>query len=512
VLPKGKGPTDDELLGAAENETNWLHHTRTYQGTRFSPLSQINTDNVENLRPQCIYQVGVPGPFQTGPIVHDGTMFINGVHVTAAIDATTCIPKWRHTWEPLDREPWTRNRGVAIKDGYVVRGTADGYLIALDAEDGTLLWARQVANPWLGETFTMPPMIFEDMILIGPAGSENAISGWVGAFSLSDGQPLWRFETVPGATRAGGETWGNPEGILLGGGAIWTPLSLDTERRELFVAVTNPAPDLPAYLRPGSNLYTNAIVALDVDTGELRWHDQIVPADDHDYDLTQVSPAFRGRVDGRERNLLAAVGKDGVLHVLDRDSQERLNQTPVTTILNVDEPVTTKGVYACPGVLGGVLWNGPALHPEEGLLITPAVDYCSTFFAAEEVRHVEGTGYLGGRVELDNESWSGWLTAVDFSDGSIRWKYHSPSPMVAAVTTTAGGLVLAGELGGDFMALDVKTGDPLYRFQTGGPMAGGIATYAVDGRQFIAVASGDPLPRWIKDHSGAATIIVFALP
>ncbi len=510
--PKGTGPSGKDLLDAAENDTNWIYHTRTYQGTRYSPLTQIDADNVGNLRVQCIYQVGVPGPFQTGPIVHNGTMYINGVHVTAAIDAVTCTPKWRHEWKPLDRQPWTRNRGVAIKDGYVVRGTADGYLLALDAADGTLLWARQVANPWLGETFTMPPMIFEDKILIGPAGSENAISGWVGAFRLADGEPVWRFDTVPGATRAGGETWGNPEGILLGGGAVWTPLSLDADRRELYVAVTNPAPDLPAFLRPGSNLYTNSIVALDVDTGELRWHEQIVPADDHDWDLTQVSPVFRARIDGHDRNVVATVGKDGVLRVIDRESQERLYETPVTTIKNVDEPITTKGVYACPGILGGVLWNGPALHPGEGILITPSVDLCTTFYAAEEVRYVEGSAYLGGRIELDKDSWSGWLTAVDVSNGSIRWKYHSASPMVAAVTTTAGGLVLAGELTGDFLALDVKSGEPLYRFQTGGPVAGGIVSYEVEGWQYFAVASGSPLPRWIRDHPGAATIIVFSLP
>ena len=358
----------------------------------------------------------------------------------------------------------------------------------------------------------MPPMIFEDRILIGPAGSENAISGWVGAFRLIDGEPIWRFDTVPGATRTGGETWGNPGGILLGGGAVWTPLTLDVESREVYVAVTNPAPDFPAYLRPGSNLFTNSLVALDVDTGQLRWHQQLVPADDHDWDMTQVSPVFRAHVAGRERNLVATAGKDGVLRVVDRDTHEPLYETAVTTRTNVDEPVGPEGVYACPGVLGGVQWNGPALHPGNGLLITPAVDYCSTFYAAEEVRHVEGQGYLGGRIEFDTD-WSGWLTAVDVSDGSTRWTYRSASPMVAAVTTTAGGLVLAGELSGDFIALNVDDGEPLYRFQTGGPMPGGIASYEVDGRQYIAAASGSPLPRWVReDHAGAAIIVVFALP
>lgn len=512
MTPTGIGPDSDDLLQAGETPENWLYHTRDYQGTRYSPLSQINTENVADLRPECIYQVGDPGNFQTGPIVYEGTMYVTGIHVTAAIDAATCRQQWRHVWEPQDREVWLNNRGVAIKDGYVVRATSDGYLFALDAADGTMLWARQVADPWMGETFTMAPMIFEDKILIGPAGSENAISGWVGAFRLVDGEPIWRFKTVPGATRSGGETWGNPTGIPLGGGAIWTPLSLDPDRGELYVAVTNPAPDLSAKLRPGPNLYTNSIVALDVRSGELRWYDQLVPADDHDWDLTQVSPVFRASVDGEDRDLVATVGKDGLLRILDRNSHERLYEVEVTTRKNVDAPVTTDGTYACPGILGGVEWNGPALHPDENLLITPAVDFCFTFYEAEETRYVEGEVYLGGYVEPDTDSWSGWVTAVNASDGSIRWKYRSPSPMLAAVTTTAGGLVLTGELTGDFLVLDVATGNPLYRFNTGGPIGGGLVSYEVEGRQYVAVASGRPSQFWYGDHPGSSTIVVFTVP
>ncbi len=511
LSPQGTGPSGMELLRAADDGANWLYHTRDYQGTRYSPLSTINRKNVAHLVPKCIYQLGVEPPFQNGPLVYRGTMYVSSVHATIAIDAATCETIWRHEWKPLDRELWVRNRGVAIKDGYVVRGTADGYLIALDAFDGRLLWARQVANPWLGETLTMPPMIFGDRILIGPAGSENAISGWVGAFRLRDGESIWRFNTVPGATRAGSETWKNPTGILLGGGAVWTPLSLDVERRELYVAVTNPAPDLPGYLRPGSNLYTNSIVALDIDTGNLRWHEQLVPEDDHDWDLTQVSPVFRTRIGGQERNVVTAVGKDGLLHVLDRITHERYYSTPVTTRSNIDAPVTTAGVHACPGILGGVQWNGPALHQGAGLLVVPAVDYCATFTAAENVRHVDGQNYLGGRAELDDE-WAGWVTAVNTADGKVRWRYRSSRPMVAAVTTTAGGLVFTGELTGRLLALDVKDGKILYEFQTGGPMAGGIVTYEVGGKQYVAAASGGPLPRWVKDgHVGAPSIVVFGL-
>ncbi len=510
--PTGTGPSRQELLGADDDASNWLYHTHDLRGTRYSALEQIDRDNVSRLRPECIYQLGESTNFQTGPIVYDGVMYVTGLHVTVALDAATCRPLWRHEWAPLDQEVWLNNRGVAIQDGYAVRGTSDGYLLALDRADGTLLWARQIADPGLGETLTMAPMILGDRILVGPAGSENAISGWVGAFRLADGEELWRFHTVPGATLEGGETWGNPEGIVLGGGAVWTPLSLDAERGELYVAVTNPAPDIPAHLRPGDNLYTNSIVALDVDSGSLRWYRQIVPNDFHDWDLTQVSPVFRGSVRGVERDLVSVTGKHGLLHLLDRTTQEELFAAEVAHRENVDAPVSPGGTFACPGFLGGVEWNGPALHPGEGLLVTPAVNYCMTIFPDENVRHVEGELYLGGRLEFAQDGWSGYLTAVDVEDGSRRWRYESDAPMVAAVTTTGGDLVLTGELNGDFLALDVATGEPLYRFNTGGPMGGGVVSYAVDGRQYIAVASGQPSGFWVLDHPGQATVVVFALP
>ena len=514
LKPKGTGPDAMDLLHAADHPANWLYITRDYHGTRYSPLSQINRNNIAKLHPVCIYQVGDPGNFQTGPIIYNGTMYITGVHVTAAIDAATCQQKWQFIWQPKDRESWLNNRGVAIKDGYVVRGTADGYLVALDSKDGALLWARQIANPSIGETLTMAPMIYNDMILIGPAGSENGISGWVGAFQLVDGKPIWRFNTVPGVTRSGGKSWGNPQNILIGGGAVWTPLSLDPEKGELYVAVTNPAPDFSPNLRPGSNLYTNSIIALDVNTGKLLWYKQLVPADEHDWDLTQVSPIFQARVDGKMHNVVATAGKDGMLRVLDQTSHQIVYETAVTTRKNVDAPVTTEGTYACPGVLGGVEWNGSALDPSEGLLITPAVNFCSTFYADEpgNVRYTEGNLYLGGKVEMDYKSWSGWLTAVNIQDGSVRWKYKSPGPMVAAVTTTAGGLVLTGELTGDFLVLDAANGKPLYRFNTGGPVGGGIVSYSIDNRQYIAVASGSPSQFWTGEHRGSSTIIVFSLP
>ncbi len=511
--PSGTGPSFDDLLAAADNSADWLYHNQNYQGTRYSELVEIDTSNAGDLQQVCAYQLNSAATMQTGPIVYQGTMYVTNATHTAAINAATCQKIWTHDWEPKDRMVWGNNRGVAIKDGYVVRGTADGYLLAIDSANGNLLWARQVADPWLGETFTMPPMIYEDMILIGPAGSENAISGWVAAFSLTDGDLRWKFMTVPEAAAGGGATWGNPENIPLGGGAVWTPLSMDLEIGELYAAVTNPAPDLPAYLRPGENLYTNNIIALDVRTGELNWHKSIVPNDDHDWDLTQVSPVLKAGQNNVSRDFVATVGKDGILRGLDRQTHEILYETPVTTILNAEVPVTQEGVFACPGVYGGVLWSGPAYHPGEKLLITPSIDYCAQFIAAEEVEYIPGQLYMGGGVRPDEEAQTGWLTAIDVETGEVRWRYHSPAPMVSGVTTTAGGLVISGELTGNLLLMDASSGELLNSIFTGAPVGGGIVTYEVDGKQFIATNSGNAMLtfRTGTESDRTGSIIVYAL-
>jgi len=512
--PTGNGPGMNELLNAGNNSDDWLHHNKSYKGIRYSALNEINTSNVDELVQVCAYQMNSRAPLQTGPIVYQGIMYVTDATHTAAINAATCQKIWTHDWMPKDRMVWGNNRGVAIKDGYVVRGTPDGYLFALDSTDGNLLWARQVADPWLGETFTMPPTVFEDMILIGPAGSENAISGWLGAFSLTDGDLIWKFMTVPDAAAGGGESWGNPEGIKLGGGAVWTPLSFDLELGEVYVAVTNPAPDLPAYLRPGDNLYTNCIVALDILTGELKWYKSIVPNDDHDWDLTQVTPVLKAGVDGVSRDMVATVGKDGVLRTLDKRTHQPLYETPITTILNADIPVTREGVVACPGVTGGVLWSSPAYHPGEKILLTSSIDYCSRFRAANNVRFIPGQLYMGGNARHEGDM-SGWITAVEVESGEVRWKYQTEFPNVAAVTTTAGGLAISGTLAGDLLFFDVATGEVLNSIATGAQIGGGNISYAVDGKQHFAVGSGRGMLTIRPPQLGLprqTSIIVYALP
>ncbi|HXY30512.1 MAG TPA: PQQ-binding-like beta-propeller repeat protein [Gemmatimonadaceae bacterium] len=509
--PSTGEPSSQALARADTNASDWLYHTHDYTGRRYARLDQITPANARQLRAVCALQLGEMANFQTGPVVYRGVMYLTTPHVTTAMDAATCRMLWRYTWEPQAQEPWLNNRGVAVASGRVIRGTNDGYLLALDARTGDLLWARQIGDASRGETFTMAPLVLDSLIIIGPAVSENAIQGWIGAFRISDGSPVWRFNTFPRQGERGYDTWNHEAGVPLGGGAVWSPLSLDVARGELYLGAGNPAPDFAATLRGGANLYTNALVALDVRTGALRWYDQLVPSDGHDWDLTQVSPIFRAVAKGKERDLIATTGKDGLLHVLDRVSHERIYEVAVTTRSDAALPVTTAGVHACPGILGGVEWNGPAYDPSGNLLFVPAVDWCATYTLADTIRLVAGQNYLGGKIALDSVS-QGWVTAIDGSTGQIKWRYRSPGPVVAAVTPTAGGVVFAGELTGDFLALDASTGAELFRFNTGGPIGGGVVSYAVKGKQYVAVMSGRPSIFWIGKNPGSATAFVFALP
>jgi alcohol dehydrogenase (cytochrome c) len=511
--PSSKGPTQQELNAAPSNAADWMMSNHDYTGQRYVDLKQINRLNADTLRPVCIYQAGDTRTFHSNPVVYRGVMYLTTAHSTIAIDAATCRVKWRHNRKSKAPEVNVANRGPAIKDGRVVRATPDGYLYALDIETGEPLWERKVVFTEKDTlTFIMAPMIFENLVLIGPGISELGMKGWIGAFKLENGEPVWRFNTVPDDGEPGAETWGNADVRKRGGGAVWSLLSLDSQAGVVYIPVSNPAPDFLTEVRPGTNLYTNSLVALNVRTGKLQWYYQAIPNDSHDYDLTQVSPLFTATVGGKTRKLVAVAGKDGLLRVLDRESKEPLYVTPVTTRTNVDEPLTSEGTYVCPGFLGGVLASGPAYNPNTNMLYTPAVDWCGKFVKASEDRFIRGELYLGGTYIADPvEKSRGWLTAVDASTGKVAWKYESSRPMVAGVATTSAGLIFTGEMTGDFLALDARTGEVLYRFNTGGPMIGGVLTYSVNGKQYIAATSGNASGAW-KAIPGSSTVVIFSLP
>ncbi len=327
----GQGPTQEELLHAAGDTQNWLYASKDYTGQRFVNLDQINARNAAGLRAVCIYRSNNAGATQTNPLVYKGVMYLTIDKQIVAIDAATCRERWTYNWQVKDQVLSATNRGVALKDGRVVRGTADGYLIAVDMAKGTLLWSRKIADAKSSQYLSMPPLIFGDLIIYGPAGGDWGEKSWIGAFKLDTGEPVWRFNLIPDADEPGAESWTNPQAREHGGGAVWTPLSLDAEKGALFVPVGNPAPDFYREARPGSNLYTDSVVALDAKTGKLLWYRQFSGDDMHDWDLSQVSPIFRAVVKGKRRNLLTVSGKDGLLRMVDRDSHELLYEMPITT-------------------------------------------------------------------------------------------------------------------------------------------------------------------------------------
>src|SRR5579862_4398115 len=475
---------------------DWVYVDHDLAGTRYSHLKQITTKNVSQLAKVCAYSFPDKEPSQTAPIVSAGRMYLTTARYTVAIDGADCHLIWSSTWIPRTSTVLTTQRGAALADGKIIRGTNDGFLLALDAKDGHTIWEKQIADPKEGYFISMPPLVHGNLVYIGPAGAETAAKGWVGAFRVEDGEQVWRFNIVPADGEQGADTWGpDPAARRHGGGNLWTPMSFDVQRNVLYVPGGNAAPDLYDNDRPGDNLYTNSLIAVDATTGLLAWYRQFVPHDVHDYDVTHVAPVFKATINGSMRNVVASTGKDGVLRLMDRDSKDIIYSVPFTNRVNVEVPLTTTPVRVCPGTLGGEEWNGSAYYAKQNLLIVPATDWCAEFSKDTsppdpEKEHSHGW-YFGGQTKFD--PWSaarGRLTAFDASTGQEKWHYDAAKPMVAGVTATAGDVIFAAELTGDLLALDARSGKVLLRRELGGPAGGGVVTYSAHGVQNVAVLSG----------------------
>ena len=495
-----------ELDSADDDATNWLTYNKGYKGYRFSKLDQINVNNAPQLRAVCVMQLGEVGTFQTGPVIYDGTMYVTTSHGVYALDAASCERRWEYHYSPWAPEVQVNNKGVAIAEGRVIRGTTDGSLLALDAATGKVLWLRKIMDVTKGEFAVAAPLIRNGIVYIGKAGADWGIQGEMMAFRVADGTKVWGTLLLPRKGDPAYATWKNPASIATGGGSTWSSFSLDTEAKLLLVPVGNAAPDYNADPRPGENLYTNSLVALDSGTGAIKWWHQLRGANDKDLDTTVVA-AFDtpGGL-----HLAAAAGKDGVLHVVDRTNGALRFKVPVTNQKNLDEPLTAAGVAYCPG--GAILNNGPAYSPATNLVYINSQDWCNVGFK-RPAKYIAGIQYDGGTGRRDplDESF-GWTTAVDATSGDIKWRYRSPQgiPMLGAVTPTAGNVVFTGDTAGYFLVFNATSGDVLYRFNTGGVLGGGVATYSVKDRQFVAVMSGNTSFHPYK-AAGAATVLIFGL-
>jgi alcohol dehydrogenase (cytochrome c) len=494
--------------GAWSND-DWLGYNGSYAGDRYSTLAQINAGNVARLHPVCVFQLGELGPAQTAPVIAGGVMYVSSDETTFALDAKTCRLIWKNTYTSTGPKQGLASRGVALLDGTVFRGTPDSHLIAIDAKTGRTLWNVQVSDSSDGSNTVAAPLAWQGKVFIAIAGSEDGVKGKTMAYSAADGKLLWTFNAIASGGDPGASTWGNAEATATGGGGTWSSFALDPASGTLFVPVGNPGPDFSADYRPGANLYTSSIVALDANTGKLRWYYQLVPHDYHDWDAAAPPVLFRGP---NGKPMMAFAGKSGYLFTIDYTTHKLISKVPVTTIRDADKPLTTDGTHFCPGTLGGVEWNGPAYSPRDKLTYVNAVDWCSTVKLGE-VRFVRGKQFLGsanGTGVKDPQGSTGWLSAIDPLSGKVAWRYHAPSLLIAAVTPTAGGLLFTGETTGEFDAFDSANGKVLYRFNTGGSLGGGIATYAVDGKQYVVAVSGNQSRTSVKG-GGAPTIFVFSL-
>ena len=515
-----RGPAFVQTPPAAiDTVGDWPTYNRSLEGHRGSPLADIDTANVARLRPVCSFALGERASFQSGPVVVGGTMYVTTGTGTWALDAATCALRWKHEYRYHPRPDFDLkvNRGVAFASGRVFRGANDGRVYALDAYTGEELWNVVVGDVNKGETFPAAPIAWNGAVFIGNAGGDNfGVTGRMMALDAESGGIVWSTELVADAGPAARSWPPATEEIPRGGGATWTSYALDTLTGGLFVATGNAAPDFLGEARPGTNLHTYSVVELDARLGTIRGARQLLRGDIHDWDLA-AAPSLVTTAGGR-RTIFQA-GKDGYVYALDRESGDIVWHTAVVHRENVDAPLTAEGTRFCPGVNGGVEWNGPAYSREADAVFVNGIEWCTTVKIAPltELKGKEGLPWTGSSelrypFGVPDKIRSGWVTALDAETGAIRWQFRSPTPMVAGVTPTAGGLVLTGDLNGDVLALDAATGVVRWRWTTSLPVGGGVITYLAGGRQYVAAAAGMHAPLTWKLESPPAEVMVFAVP
>ena len=489
--------------------TDWEGYNKSLEGQRYSLLDQINAANAASLVEVCRVPVAARGSLQSGLVVIGDTMFVATPIDTFALNPMNCRIKWQHTYRRAANPGLSVNRGVAYLSGRVFRGTDDGRLFALDAETGRELWTNVVGDATLGEYVAAAPVAWNGLVIVGLSGGEFGIRGRILAYDAQNGREVWRFNTIPTGKEPGAETWSNSKWAEHGGGATWSTITIDPVTAELFAPIGNPVPDFAPMDRPGTNLYTNSVLVLDARTGQLRWWYQLQAADDHDHDLAAAPILFRN---ARNENMLAAAGKDGLLHIVDRTSHQVRHKTPVTTVDVERKKVTTEGVRVCPGAAGGVLWNGPALDPRRMTLFVGSNDMCMFVKATPGTTYTARGLHLGGNTGGQApEKPTGWVTAVDANTGVVRWKYHADTPVLGAVTATAGGLVMTGDNEGNFLIFESDSGKLLRKENTGGAVAGGVVTYMRGGKQYVALTSGNVSPASFG-AVGRPSVVILALP
>jgi alcohol dehydrogenase (cytochrome c) len=499
--------TVERLLRAEMEPQNWLTYSGTYSSHRYSALDEIDAGNVGGLRPVWIYQMEGSGAHETSPLVVDGLMYVTEPPATVtALDVKTGRPVW--TWSrPMPSDLRTlgfprTNRGLAILGDSVYVGTLDNHVVALDAASGAVRWDVEIADNALGYCITAAPLAIDGKIVVGISGGEAGVRGFLDALDARTGERLWRFWTIPGPGEPGHDTWGG-ESWKTGGGATWLTGSYDPELDTLYWGVGNPAPDWNGDVRPGDNLYTCSLVALDASTGRLKWHFQFTPHDTHDWDANQIPVLLDAPIDGRMRKLVVMANRNAFYYVLDRETgkfllatqyakqtwAKEIDETGRPVVLPDTEP-TPEGNLVWPSLQGATNWFSPSYNPKTGLLYV-AVREMSSYYFKTDVEYEPGQYYMGGGERaLDGDDAWGAIRAIDVTTGKTAWDFRQLSPPWAGVLSTGGGLVFAGSQEGNFFALDAATGEPRWQFQTGGAVRSNPISFAIEGRQHVAVTAG----------------------
>jgi len=510
------GVTYEDILNGLSEPSKWLTYSGDYTGQRHSPLTMITPENVQDLVPIWTFQTGTMTRgrgFETTPLVLDGVLYVTGSNNLAwALDARTGRPFWQYRRNLPDDLTYGSsapvNRGFGILGDRLFMVTLDAHLLALDRKTGSVLWDIELADYRIGYAATLAPLVIDDKVIVGISGGEYPTRGFIDAYDPTTGDRIWRFYTVPSPGEFGSETWpDDPEVMARGGGGTWMTGSFDPELNLIYWGTGNPNPDYYGEKREGDNLFTNSIVAIEANTGILRWHYQFTPHDLHDWDSNHVPVLADLVLDGELRKVVMVANRNGFFYMLDRVTGELLVGKPFTDTTWAREIgsdgrpiVLNDGSKGClPDPWGGTNFMPPSFNPDLGILFVTAREVCATF-VPQEPEIIPGRTSFGGVVWIDRDQGYGALRAIDVRTGERQWEFRYPSATMAGVMTTASGLVFAGDHEGNFMAFDASTGRNLWHYQTGSRIWGAAAmTHVLDGRQHVLIPSG-------------TTLVAFALP
>jgi alcohol dehydrogenase (cytochrome c) len=515
--------------GATRND--WQHYGGTQFAWRYSALDQVNADNVKTLTPIWMFQTGdYAENLQATPIVTGGVMYLITARARVfAVDAATGREIWRYQYPEVPRNigGFVGNRGVAVGDGKVFFGTKDNYMVALDQKSGRLVWKVNVDDTkQCGCQITAAPLVVKDKVIVGGTGGDGAHRGYITAFNTKNGRLAWRWYVIPGPGEKGHDTW-NGDSWRFGGGAPWLTGSYDPAFNLVYWGTGNAAADFydgervvaGADKSKDVNLYTASVVALDADTGKLRWHYQEVPDDVWDYDSSYEVLLIDRQIRGRTRQTLIHMNKSGLTTVLDRGTGEFLGAFSVPEVrtwiagitedgklVGRNEPQLGKTTSICPSAAGAKSWNSMAYSPRTGFLYVPVNEICNDVTPNNRAAE-EGKNYMNGEFPMklvEGRANNSHVDAWDPVTGKRAWSMPYKYVLLASMLATAGDLVFTGNPEGEFFALDAKNGNKLWSYQTGAGNRGSAVSYAVNGRQYVATPTG-----WHVSVVGSAVAALF---